>query len=292
MTATRTSMYRTPLTALFALSTLLLAAGCTTDGIATKPDPLAGDIIDEAQLTELMLTAGDPDSAVRYFERGLAREPERADFRRNLAKSYARAKRFPEAARTYQELIALNQEQPSDRLDYAYVAVRLGRWQDAEALATQIPGTIDSERRHLLDAMLADRAQNWDAADSAYARAEVKATNPADVLNNWGVSLMSRGELERAEDTFQRAISYDSRLFSAKNNLALSRGLRRDYRLPIVPLTSEERAVVSYNLGVIALRQGDKRIARGLFAKAVDEHPRHYQAAADQLAQLEGAVVQ
>ncbi|MEO0429147.1 MAG: tetratricopeptide repeat protein [Pseudomonadota bacterium] len=278
----------------FALAPIVAAvllAGCS-DSIEEKPDPFAGDIIDEAQLTQLMLTAGDPDSAVRYFEQGLAREPERADFRRYLARSYARARRYPEAARTYQELLALQQETPSDRLEYAFVAVRLDRWEDAEALANGIPQTIDTPRRHMMDAMLADRSSDWELADAAYARAEERSSNPSDVLNNWGVSLMSRGEYERAEATFERAISYNSRLFSAKNNLALSRGLRRDYRLPVVPLTAEEKAVISYNLGVIALRQGDKRVARGLFAKAVDEHPRHYQAAAAQLEQLETAVVQ
>ncbi|MEM8761347.1 MAG: tetratricopeptide repeat protein, partial [Pseudomonadota bacterium] len=121
----------------FALAPIVAAvllAGCS-DSIEEKPDPFAGDIIDEAQLTQLMLTAGDPDSAVRYFEQGLAREPERADFRRYLARSYARARRYPEAARTYQELLALQQETPSDRLEYAFVAVRLDRWEDAEALA-------------------------------------------------------------------------------------------------------------------------------------------------------------
>ncbi|MEM9761144.1 MAG: tetratricopeptide repeat protein [Pseudomonadota bacterium] len=278
----------------FAIAPLLAAlllAGCS-ESLNEKPDPFAGDIIDEAQLTQLMLTAGDPDSAVRYFEQGLAREPERADFRRYLARSYARARRYPEAARTYQELLALQQETPTDRLEYAFVAVRLDRWEDAEALATGIPQTIDTPRRHMLDAMLADRTQDWELADAAYARAEERSSNPADVLNNWGVSLMSRKEYDRAEAVFERAISYNSRLFSAKNNLALSRGLRRDYRLPIVPMTAEEKAVISYNLGVIALRQGDRRVARGLFAKAVDEHPRHYEAAAAQLEALETAVVQ
>ncbi|MEL6483136.1 MAG: tetratricopeptide repeat protein [Pseudomonadota bacterium] len=278
----------------FAIAPLLAAlllAGCS-ESLNEKPDPFAGDIIDEAQLTQLMLTAGDPNSAVRYFEQGLAREPERADFRRYLARSYARARRYPEAARTYQELLALQQETPTDRLEYAFVAVRLDRWEDAEALATGIPQTIDTPRRHMLDAMLADRTQDWELADAAYARAEERSSNPADVLNNWGVSLMSRKEYDRAEAVFERAISYNSRLFSAKNNLALSRGLRRDYRLPIVPMTAEEKAVISYNLGVIALRQGDRRVARGLFAKAVDEHPRHYEAAAAQLEALETAVIQ
>lgn len=267
-----------------------LVAGCTPS-IESKPDPLAGDVIDEADLSQLLLQAGDPQSAINYFERALAREPERADFRRNLAKSYARAKRYPESARLYQELMALDQDRPEDVLDYAFVSVRLDDWDNAAALSTQLPQSIDIPRRHMLDAMVADQSGDWEAADASYAKAEKLSPNPSEILNNWGVSLMSRGELDEAEGVLKRAVSYDSTVFSAKNNLAITRGLQGDYRLPIVPMNSEERAIISYNLGVIALRKGDKRTARGLFASAVDTHPRHYQQAADQLAQLDSAII-
>lgn len=266
-------------------------SGCDTPSVSDKTDPLKGDIIDEANLTQLMLQAGDPDEAVRYFENAVAREPDRADFRRGLAQSYARAKRYPEAARVYQELLALRQEELVDRLDYAYVAVRLDRWDDATALAASLPAALDTPRRHLLDAMLADHGKDWEAADRAYARAEALSTSPADVLNNWGVSKMARGDLPEASRTFERAVSYDSRLFSAKNNLAISRALQGDFRLPIVPMTDTERATIQYNMGVIAQQKGELRIARGLYAAALQSHPMHYQAAADRLAQLDSAIV-
>ncbi|MEL7346405.1 MAG: tetratricopeptide repeat protein [Pseudomonadota bacterium] len=274
-----------------ALLGAVLLAGCGTEPISEKQDPLAGDVIDEAQLTQLLLSSSDPKSAITYFERALAREPERADFRRNLAKSYVRAKRYPEAARLYQELLALEQDQATDILDYAYVSVRLDRWEDAKALSSRLPPSLDTPRRYMMDALVADHDGDWDAADRHYAQAEQLSANPSKILNNWGVSLMSRGDLEEAEQVFQRSVSYDSTVFSAKNNLAMSRGLRGDYRMPVVPLTSEEQAIISYNLGVIALRQGDTRTARGLFAAAVDLHPRHYQQAVVQLAQLDSAII-
>jgi hypothetical protein len=70
----------------------------------------------------------------------------------------------------------------------------------------------------------------------------------------------------------------------------IARGLQRDYRLPLVPLSDEERAILLNNLGIIAMRQGDERIARGLFAAAVDAHPQYYAGAADKLAVLESSV--
>lgn len=260
------------------------------ESVSNTPDPLAGSIIDEADLNELMLTAGDPSGAVTYFQQSLAREPDRADFRRGLAISLTRAKRFPEAARVYQELITLNQDQPTDRLEYAFVAMRLDRWDDVRTLSQSFPDGLQTPRRHVIDAMVADQNGDWAAADAAYARAEKLSARPAAVLNNWGVSQMSRGDLAAAASTFNRATSLDGRLFNAKNNLAIVRGLQRDYTLPLVPLTDEERAILLNNLGIIAMRQGDERIAQGLFAAAVDAHPQYYAAAADKLAALEAVV--
>ena len=102
--------------------------------------------------------------------------------------------------------------------------------------------------------------------------------------------MMSRGDHTRAEKTFERSLSFNSRLFSAKNNLAIVRGLQGNFQLPVVPMTEKEKAIILNNLGLIALRKGEKRIAKGLFAAAVDTHPQHYGAAADRLAALEAVV--
>ncbi len=260
------------------------------ESVSDKEDPLAGNIVDEADLNDLMLTAADPSDAVRYFEQSLAREPDRADFRRGLAISVSRAKRYNESARVFQELITLDQDQPTDRLEYAFVAMRLDRWDDVRTLSQSFPDGLQTPRRYSIDAMVADQNNDWAAADAAYARAEKLSAQPAAVLNNWGVSQMSRGDLSAAAATFARAVSFDARLFSAKNNLAIVRGLQGQYNLPLVPLSDEERAVLLNNLGIIAMRQGDEKIARGLFAAAVDAHPQYYAGAADKLAALEAIV--
>jgi tetratricopeptide (TPR) repeat protein len=207
-----------------------------------------------------------------------------------LAISLSRAKRYNEAARVFQEMITLNQDQASDRLEYAFVAIKLDRWDDVKTLAQTFPDGLQTPRRYVVDAMVADQNGDWAGADAAYERAEKLSAQPAAVLNNWGVSQMSRGDLSAASSTFTRAVGFDARLFSAKNNLAIVRGLQRNYSLPLVPLSDEERAVLLNNLGIIAMRQGDERIARGLFAAAVDAHPQHYAGAADKLAALEAVV--
>ncbi len=271
-----------------ALICAAVLAGC--EGVQEQPDPLPKSVIGEANLSDLLLSAGDPEEAVRFFENALTKEPERADYRRGLAISLARAKRHPESARVYQEMITLGQAEPQDKLEYALVSARLGKWTDTEALIAELPAGYNPARRHMAEAMLADHKKNWTAADAAYARAETLTTNPANVLNNWGVSLMSRGDFPSAISTFERSLSFNSRLFNAKNNLAIARGLQGNFQLPIVPMTETEKAIILNNLGVIALRKNEKRIAKGLFAAAVDSHPQHYREAADRLAALESVI--
>lgn len=271
-----------------ALAAAGLAAAC--EPVSDKADPLAQSVIDETNLNDLMLTVGDPAESVSYFAAALAREPDRVDFRRGYAVSLARDKKYLEAARIFEEMISLGQAEPRDRLEYAFVLARLDRWDAVQTQVAALPPGFDGERRHIIAAMLADHNQDWATADAAYEQARLRSTNPAPVLNNWGVSLMSRGDFPGAVKRFEEALSYDSRLFNAKNNLAIARGLQGDFALPLVPMTDEEKAIILNNLGMIALRKGDARLARGLFAAAVEAHPRHYEAAAGRLAALEGVV--
>lgn len=273
-----------------ALAACLAAAGCET--VDEKKDPLGANVIDDAGLGDLMLTAGDPQEAVQFFSSSLAQQPDRADFRRGLAISLARAGRLPESFRVYEEMQALGQATPTDRLDHALVAVRLDRWEDAARLEASLPASFRTPRRHVVTGMLADRRGDWDGADEAYQAGVNLAANPAGVYNNWGVSQQARGDLPMAEVMFERALSYDSTLFNAKNNLAITRGLQGNYELPVVPMTDIEKAQILNNLGVIAMRRNEVGVARGLFAAAVAAHPQYYQGAADRLASLERGVVQ
>lgn len=278
--------------AFLSLAALLLVtlAGCESMQQVEKKDPFSKTVIDEAKLEDLLLTAGDPNESVTYFQKALAKEPNRADFRRGLAISLSRARRYPEAARVFEEMMALDQAEPADKLEYAVVAARLDNWDDVKSAVGALPAGLNTARRYLVEAMLSDHEANWKASDEAYAKAESLSTNPAPVLNNWGVSMMSREDFPAAITKFRRALTYDSRLFNAKNNLAIARGLQGNYQLPPVPMTETEKAYILNNLGLIALRSGNKDIARGLFAAAVATHPQHYAAAASRLAALESTV--
>ena len=73
-------------------------SGCVKDGEAEVARAMQDvNVIDETNLNDVMLTVGDPNEAVAYFQRANANDPGRIDFLRGLAKSLVRAGR-PEDA--------------------------------------------------------------------------------------------------------------------------------------------------------------------------------------------------
>lgn len=250
-----------------------------------------GSVIDAANLNDLMLTVSDPDDAVVYFQKALSEKPERADLKRGYALSLARARRHAEAVDVFEEIGADGAADDQVRLEHAHSLARLQRWEEAENQMALVSSGLEAPRRYLIDAMLADHRSNWDQADASYEKARRLSVNPANILNNWGVSKMSRGDYPAAAKTFEDALAYNPRLFNAKNNLAVSRALQGEYRLPLVTVSEIERATLLHNIGVIALRRGDREQAKGLLTMAVEAHPRYYSAAAEKLAALESNVV-
>ena len=50
----------------------------------------------------------------------------------------------------------------------------------------------------------------------------------------------------------------------------MARGAQRDYDLPVIPMTQEERSQLLYTLALTAIKQNDVTIGRGLLQEAVD----------------------
>ena len=236
-------------------------------------------VVDESNLNDIMLTVADPNESVDYFRAASLKDPERIDLKRGLAQSLARAKRSEEANAVYEVIIESGEATNKDRMDYAESLIRTSEWKAAEAQLNAVPPTIETFQRYRLEAIVADAQQNWVKADSFYETAAGLTTQPANVLNNWGYSKLTRKKYGEAEKLFLRAITYDKELFTAKNNLVLARGSQRKYTLPVIPMTEVERAELLYTLALTAIKQGDTDIGRGLLETAIDTHPRHFKEA-------------
>ena len=273
------------------LAGAIALAGCMKDGDAEVARAMADvNVIDETNLNDVMLTIGDPNEAVAYFQRASTSQPDRIDLLQGLGKSLIRAGRYSEAVRVWTIVSDHPEATNDDHLALADALVRTGEWDKAEGILDTIPPTYETFARYRLEAMVADSNEDWDRADSFYETAVGLTMTPAGVYNNWGFSKLTRGDYRGAEQMFTDALRNDSSLFTAKNNLVMARGSQRNYDLPVIPMTQTERAQLLHTLALTAVKQGDVTIARGLLQEAIDTHPQHFEAAVRSLRALENNV--
>lgn len=245
------------------------------------------NVIDESNLSDVMLTVADPNEAVAYFRRSTKENPDRIDLQRGLATSLIRAKRPQEALVAWKTVSKHPDATSDDRVELADAQIRTGDWDGAKKSLDQIPPTFETFKRYRLEAMVADSNKQWDRADSFYETAVGLTTKPSTTLNNWGFSKLTRGEYKKAEKLFAEAITYDKSLFTAKNNMALARSAQRNYQLPVVPMSQVEKAQLLHTMALSAIKQGDVAIGKGLLREAIETHPQHFEAAARSLRALE-----
>ena len=245
------------------------------------------NVIDETNLNDVMLTVADPNEAVTYFQRTLAQNPNRIDLQRGLAISLVRAGKATAASSAWATVLEHPESTDEDRVEYADALIRSNQWDRAEAELDKIPPTHETFKRYRLEAMIADSNEDWKKADSFYEIAIGLTTKPSGNLNNWGYSNLTRGNYAEAERLFGEALTYDSTLFTAKNNLVLARAAQRRYEMPVVQMTQIERAQLLHTAALSAIKQGDISTGKSLLQEAIDTHPQYFEAAVRSLEALE-----
>jgi Flp pilus assembly protein TadD len=246
------------------------------------------NVVDESNLSDIMLTVGDPNEAVAYFQKTSAENPDRVDLKRGLAKSLIRANKPSEAIPIWAAIAASPEGSNDDRVSLADAQIRTSDWAGGAATLNTIPPTFETFERYRLEAMVADSKKDWKKADSFYDIAAGLTTKPSGVYNNWGFSKLTRGDNAGAEKLFFQALTYEPTLFTAKNNLILSRAAQHKYDMPVIEMTQTERAQLLYTLGLAAVKQGDTAVGRELLQSAVDTSPTYFEAAERSLKALGG----
>lgn len=246
------------------------------------------NVIDESNLNDIMLTSADANEAVAYFQRTLADNPDRIDLQRGLATSMIRSKRATEGAVLWKKVTQHKDSTHDDQMSYADALIRTGDWDRAEKVLDGVPPTIETFQRYKLEAVIADSNKEWKKADSFYETAIGMTTAPGGVLNNWGYSKLSRGDYRDAERLFGEAITYDSTLFTAKNNMVLARAAQKNYTLPLINVTQIERAQLLHTMALAAIKQGDTNTGKDLLEQAIETHPQYFEAAVRSLNKLDG----
>ena len=214
-------------------------------------------------------------------------DPQRIDLRRGLAELLIRGGLATEGAAAWAQVVAHPEATDDDRVSYAGAQIRTDDEHGARSTLASIPPTHETfERGTGSRRWWPTRPRTGTVPISFYETAVGLTTTPAGVLNNWGYSKLTRGDYAAAERLFNDALRYDPQLFTAKNNLIMARGAQRNYDLPVIPMSQEERAELLYTLALTAIKQNDVTIGRGLLQEAVDWHPRHFEEAARALEAL------
>ena len=280
---------RHPILLAVSMAAVTALAGCgEKDANATVERAFKDvNVVDETNLSDVMLTVADPEEAVSYFARSAKESPDRIDHQRGLASSLVRAKRMTEATAAWKKVTEMEGATPEDHVQHADALIRSGDWAGAEKVLNGIPPTHETFARYRLEAMVADSKEQWKRADSFYEIAAGLTTTPAAVLNNWGYSKLTRGDYADAERLFAEAIRQDPALFTAKNNLVMARAAQRDYTLPVMEMEQTERAQLLHTMALSAIKRGDVATGKGLLREAIETHPQHFEAAVRSLRALE-----
>ncbi len=271
-----------------AIAALSLSA-CANGNNQVDEQLKAVNAVNGAELNDVMLTVADPNEAAVYFQRTSAENPDNIEFKRGLGVSLLRAGRASEASIAWANVIAHPDASSEDRVNYANALIRSGEWQKAADVLNTIPPTYETYDRYRLEAIVADSTKNWKRADSFYEIATGLTTQPANVLNNWGYSKLTRGSYKDAERLFNDSLTHDQSNFTVKNNLVLARAAQGVYTLPSVSMTQTERAELLHTMGLSAVKRGDVSIAKGIFREAVETHPQYFEAAVRSLEALENS---
>jgi Flp pilus assembly protein TadD len=259
---------------------LLALTACAPSGEDVVEDAMREvNVIDESGLSDVMMTVADPDEAVAYFTRSTRENPGRIDLQRGLAKSLIRAGRTTEAVAAWQTVSSHPEATPDDRVELAGAYIRTNDWDHARGALDAVPPTHETFDRYRYEAMVADAREDWGRADSFYEIAVGLTTTPAGVLNNWGYSKLTRGDYVAAERLFTDALRHEPGMFTAKNNLIMARGAQRNYDLPVIPMSQQERAQLLYTLALAAIKQNDITMGRSLLEDAVETSPTHFEEA-------------
>lgn len=270
-----------------ALVGLSLLAACASGGDEVDAAMRELDMVDDPGIASAMMSVADPEEAVAFFAQARVANPGSMDAMRGEAASLVRANRATDGVAAWKAVVADPRATDADRVELAGAQIRINDWTGARATLDAIPPTYETFERYRYEAMVADASEDWARADSFYEIAAGLTTTPASVLNNWGYSKLTRGDYPAAERLFTDALRQDPTLFTAKNNLVLARGAQRNYDLPVIPMTQEERAQLLYTLALTAIKQSDVTLGRGLLEEAVESSPRYFEEAARALAALE-----
>ncbi|AEG48065.1 Tetratricopeptide TPR_2 repeat-containing protein [Sphingobium chlorophenolicum L-1] len=150
--------------------------------------------------------------------------------------------------------------------------LRLGRSREAlEPLRRAVAACADRWRAWNALGVAYDQAQSWALSAAAYERAFQLTDKPAQILNNYGLSLLGQGKADKAAAIFDKAREQapdDARIVANGDAAYVMSG--QDIRRRPADTADEWGRRLS-NAGQVAMRMGDLPRAQAYLSRAVTE---------------------
>jgi Flp pilus assembly protein TadD len=194
--------------------------------------------------------------------------------------------RWAEATIRYEALIAVGERSSPVLEQAAIAALKQGDDRKAMSLLAQAEMVQGAGwRMYNVQGVLADRAQDWAAADAAYRRGLKLEPSSPELLNNYGWSLLLRGQWSDAH----RQISKAAALAPGDRKIAANLDLAASALAADLPGRRQGESSFSYaarlnDTGMLALRAGQKDKAQAAFARALELSEHWFTRAANNLA--------
>lgn len=262
----------------------------------------AGDAVDQDMVTELPDLAADDyerlgdqlyarrelGRALLKYERGIELEPEREQLRYKVGAVLLEQNLPHEAMVQFDRLAASNPTNPLAELGRGRAWFVLGNFEKSEiALRSCLSLAPDLWTAREALGVLLDRTGRHEDAIVAYRQVLQQRPAEVSVLNNLGVSLYLTGDYARSVTALEQAVQLAPKDKRAHKNLARGYAAQGRYFDALDAYSEAEGAADAYNyLGGLFETRGDIARAEVCFERAIEESPRFYQEANDNLVRV------
>ena len=263
------------------IGTILIAAAVA--GASPVPAPTT-----DLEAARHALMAGRADQARTMVARALASGQSGPAVDRLLADLAYASGRDSEALARYQSLHIARSSETGICEPALIAAIRLGEQAAADRMGEcALADPVATWRTWNALGVLADINRDWPSADAAYAEADRRASDNAQVLNNRGFSMLLRGQWTAAIGDFERAYALDPSSARTANNLELARSaMAQDLPRRTPGETDSSWASRLNDAGMAAQILGDRPRAVAAFTQALEASNLWYQRAANNLERI------
>jgi tetratricopeptide (TPR) repeat protein len=191
------------------------------------------DFSAQLNLGSLLMTTGDANGAIPYFENALKVQPGNSAARNSLGAALLSQSKVSEAIEQFRFALAADPHYADARYNLGNALASQEKWEQAAAEFRQVLAEHPAEsgaRDHLLEALLLwsrelIAANNLEQTVACYRQAIALKPDDAGLHANLGTALARLGRFAEAIPQFETALSIDPSLEPAKQSLSAARSM-------------------------------------------------------------------